>query len=85
MKRLSRKVAREHKRWLRNVPKDYDMHEIKDSSPIIVTLRYGQNAPIGDPDALDRDAHNWLQERDYAAMRFISVAFATDIGSVCVL
>ncbi|KAG2742153.1 hypothetical protein P692DRAFT_201809895 [Suillus brevipes Sb2] len=50
--------------------------------PVSVACRYGQNQPIASTDqhALRVEARNWNHERDYAHIRYLSMAVATHIS-----
>lgn len=52
--------------------------------PVSVACRYGQNQPIASTDrhALRVEARNWKLERDYANIRYLSMAIATHISYV---
>ena len=52
---------------------------MKNSSPIVVTSRYGQNAAIALHGNEQQEAAAWELDRDYSKISFLTVAIATSI------
>ncbi|KAH9828613.1 uncharacterized protein C8Q71DRAFT_912237 [Rhodofomes roseus] len=47
--------------------------------PIIMSQRYGQNTPIAVENAIDRETQQWQEERAWGAMKYVSMAVATEL------
>lgn len=85
---LDRMMAIQYDDFVANAP-PYWLSDgwLQQHIPISVACRYGQNQPIAstDPHALRVEARNWHYERDYAHIRYLSVAVATHISYVLFL
>jgi hypothetical protein len=53
--------------------------------PIVITCCYGQNQPIGTPQAELEQMRLWDSQCDYQHISYISVGIATDIKQVILL
>ena len=73
-------VVRGYKRWVKNAPQHWKEDGfLKNSSPIVVTSRYGQNAAIALHGNEQQEAAAWELDRDYSKISFLTVAIATSI------
>lgn len=70
--------------WRDDAPPEYQTDTfLKDRVPIIVTSRYGQNQDIGTSDEeVIEDNDSWSRERDFSALRYVTIAIATHISFV---
>lgn len=72
--------------WVARAPHGWFLDQFfYDSSPMVITCKYGQDQPICIPgqEAAERD--RWECERDYAQMRYVTVSIASHVTWVCVV
>jgi len=83
LKALDTLIVDGYQEWVNSAPHDWKADDwLLDSSPIIVTSRYGQNAAIALPGNEQQEAAAWQLHRDYSKIAFLTVAIATSIKYV---
>ncbi|KAG2353802.1 hypothetical protein BDR07DRAFT_1495656 [Suillus spraguei] len=79
---LNTTMASDWDQWVADAPMTWKQDGwLLSRAPVAVACRYGQNQPIANSnnDAHTQESKNWLAERSYTHIRYISVAIATDI------
>ncbi|KAH7904419.1 hypothetical protein BJ138DRAFT_1166511 [Hygrophoropsis aurantiaca] len=69
--------------WVRDAPASWKADGwLPSVCPLSVVCKYGQNQDIvlATPQEQEQEAANWLKERDYRRIRYMSFALATDIS-----
>lgn len=80
VKRLDIALRDSYDDWVMQAPPGwFEDQFFFDSSPMVITCKYGQDQPICIPgqEALERD--RWEFERDYTQMRYVTVGLATHV------
>lgn len=68
--------------WVYNAPHEWKTDGfLENNIPISIAARYGQNQPLLLSDAVTAESNNWLQERNYTKIRYMTIAIATHIRS----
>ncbi|KAH9920756.1 uncharacterized protein B0H18DRAFT_956892 [Fomitopsis serialis] len=75
-------MPRVWKRFVREMPAAWKEDRFfTDHTPLIMSVRYGQNEEIGVQNSLANERDRWGGERDWSRIRTASLAIATHIGA----
>lgn len=80
VQRLDVALRDSYDHWVSQAPPGWFVDEFfRNSSPMIVTCKYGQDQPICIPGQRHLERDRWESERDYTKMRYVTISLASHI------
>ena len=84
MKKLDTAITQHYHTWFKDAPYEYtDDAFFTSRVPVAITSRFGQNQQLAETTPhRKQERSNWLHERDYSKIRYLTFAIATHVRSV---